>query len=153
MDINTTSELPNILNISDDYTYATFYHRYFVNGDYIFSTHTGTWFCYNKDNTLKQRSTKTPFRLKNNICRKFVSHFRNLQQQLRDHETECYDAINKTIKHVASTAFADSVITLLRPMHGNNNLESIVDSNQQLIAFNNVVLFDVETHTYRDIEK
>ena len=146
-------ELPNILNISDDYTYATFYHSYFDTGKYIYSTHTGAWFCYDEDNVLRLSSTKTPFRLKNEICKNFVSHFRNLQQRLREQETECYDAINKTIKHVGSTSFADSVITFLRPMNSSDNLESTIDSNQELMAFNNGILFDVKNNTYRDIEK
>ena len=141
-------ELPNILNISDDYTYATFYHSYFDTGKYIYSTHTGAWFCYDEDNVLRLSSTKTPFRLKNEICKNFVAHFRNLQQRLREQETECYDAINKTIKHVGSTSFADSVITFLRPMNSSDNLESTIDSNQELIAYNNGILFDVKTtHT------
>ena len=112
-------ELPNILNISDDYTCATFYHKYFDTGKYIYSTHTGAWFCYDKDIVLMLSCTKTPFIL-NEICKRFVSHFRNLQQQLREHETECYDAINKTIKHVGSSGFGDSVITFLRPMNSND---------------------------------
>ena len=150
---NTNDDLPNILNITDDYTYATFYHKYFDSGKYIYSTHTGAWFCYDKDNVLKLSSTKTPFRLKNEICKHFVSHFRNLQQQLREHDAERYDAINKTIKHVGSTSFADSIITFLRPMNSNDNLESLIDNNQNLIAFNNGVVFDVKTNTYRNIEK
>ena len=93
------------------------YHKYVDTGKYIYSTHTGAWFCYDEDNVLRLSSTKTPFRLKNEICKNFVSHFRNLQEQ----ETECYDAINKTIKHVDSTGFGDSVITCLRPMNSSDN--------------------------------
>ena len=33
---NNNDGIPNILNISDDYTYATFYHKYFDTGEYIF---------------------------------------------------------------------------------------------------------------------
>ncbi len=110
---NQNNELPNLLNMSDDYTYATFYHSYFDTGKYIYSTHTGAWFCYSEDNVLKLSSTKMPCWLKNEICKHFVSHFRNLQQRLREQETECYEAINKTIKHVGSTSFGDRVITFL----------------------------------------
>ena len=82
-----------------------------------------------------------------------MSRFRNLQQQLREHETECYDAINKTFKHAGSTGFGVSVITFIRPMNSNDNLETVIDSNQELIAFNSGVLFDVTNNTSRDIEK
>jgi putative DNA primase/helicase len=54
---------------------------------------------------------------------------------------------------VGSTSFADSVITFLRPMNSSDNLESTIDSNQELMAFNNGILFDVKNNTYRDIEK
>ena len=64
---NQNNELPNILNISDDFTYATFYHKYFDTGKYIYSTHTGAWFCYDKDNVLTLSCTKTPLKLKNEI--------------------------------------------------------------------------------------
>ena len=53
MTSNQIIELPNILNISDDYTYAAFYHNYFDTGKYIYSTHTGAWFCYDEDNVLQ----------------------------------------------------------------------------------------------------
>ena len=153
MDTNNKNDLPNILNISDDYTYATFYNKYFDTGNYIYSIHSGAWFCYDTNNALTISSTKIPIRLKNEVCKNFVSHFRTLQQQLREQETECYDAINKTIRHVGSTSFADSIITFLRPMHSNDNLEAIIDSKHELIAFNNGVVFDVKSKTYRDIEK
>ncbi len=36
MENRKTGELPNILNISDDYTFATYYHKFVDNGNYIF---------------------------------------------------------------------------------------------------------------------
>ncbi len=86
------------------------------------------------------------------FVKKNVDRIGNLQQQLREQETECYDAINKTIKHVGSTGFGDSIITFLRPMHSNDKLESITDSSQELTALNNGVLFDVINNTYRGIK-
>ncbi len=56
-------------------------------------------------------------------------------------------------KLVGSTGFGDSIITFLRPMSSNDKLESIIDSNQKLIALNDGVLFDVKNNTYRAIER
>ena len=38
-------------------------------------------------------------------------------------------------------------------MNSSDNLEQTIDSNQELMAFNNGILFDVKNNTYRDIEK
>ena len=38
-------------------------------------------------------------------------------------------------------------------MNNNSDLESLIDSDTSLIAFNNGVLFDIKSNTHRKIEK
>ena len=139
MTTTENGDLPTILAISDDYTYARYYQRHWDTGSYIYSVQSASWFCYDKNNVLTISTTKTPFRLKNEISARFVSLFRDLQHGLQEHETEAYNAIDKIIKHVGSCGFGDSICSFLRSMNNNNDLESLIDSDTSLIAFNNGV--------------
>ena len=101
-------EFPNVLNISDEYALAAFYNKYFDDGNYIFSSKTATWFYYDRFNVLRESSTKNPFKLKSEICKKFVEYFRGLQAIAPE---EQHYVFNKTIKTVGSAGFSDNIIS------------------------------------------
>jgi len=150
MTSSSNEEIPNVLNISDEYTLAAFYNKYFDDGNYIFSSKTATWFYYDRFNVLRESSTKNPFKLKSEICKKFVEYFRGLQEKAPEEQREMF---SKTIKTVGSAGFSDNIISFLRTFNSNDDIENLADSNQNVLAFNNGFLYDIQANEYRPIEK
>jgi len=126
-----------------DFNFVEFYATNFNDGRYIYSSKTSIWYYYDELNILHESACKSPFMLKNEICR-------NLDRYFRANPVENNQ---KVIKLVGSSAFAESTISFLRGFYNNDNLEQLIDSNTNLIAFNNGFLYDIENNEYRNIEK
>ena len=54
---------------------------------------------------------------------------------------------------MGSAGFSDNIISFLRTFNSNDDIETLTDSNQNVLAFNNGFLYDIETNEIRPIEK
>ena len=127
-----------------EFNFTEFYAQHFNDGRYIYSSKTNTWYYYDSLNILRESCTRTPFRLKNEICK-------NMDTYIRQHPD--YAAEIKLIKMVGSSGFAEDLMGFLRGFYACDDLEDKVDAQQNLIAFNDGFLYDINTNICRKIEK
>jgi hypothetical protein len=91
-----------------------------------------TWYYYNDLNFLLESKTRSPIFLKVEICRNFDRYFRDNRPE--DIEDKDYD---KLLKMVGSSAFSESMMSFLRSYFCDDDIESKIDSNTNLLAFKN----------------
>ena len=87
-----------------DFNFAEVYAREFSDGRYAYSSKANSWYFYDDRNVLRESSTRTPLRLKNEICK-------NLDTYIREHPD--YAEEIKLIKTVGSSGFADDLMCFL----------------------------------------
>ena len=104
---------------------------------------TKTWYCYDEFNVMEDLGTTSPFLLKNSISKHLTQYF----------EEHPIDNNDKVLKLVGSSSFCESVMSFLKGFIHVKRLDEKIDANTNLIAFNNGFLFDVESNSYRKIEK
>lgn len=126
-----------------DFNFMEFYATNFDTGEYIYSPESGIWYYYDNQNILHESVSKTPIMLKIDICK-------NLDRYFRANPVENQ---HKVLRLVGSSAFAESTMSFLRGYFKNDNLEKLIDSKTNLIAFNNGILYDIESNEFRKIEK
>lgn len=141
-EINEDAELIEI-QAKSEYIFAKLYAEIFNQDTFIFSGKTKTWYCYDEFNVLEDLGVANPFLLKNSISHHLTNYF----------EENPVDDNDKVLKMVGSSAFTENVMSFLKAFVVVKNLDEKIDTNTNLIAFNNGVLYDIESDTYRSIEK
>lgn len=143
MELNNFNDDDNNVLLLSEFTIARFYAATYNDNQFVFCGETKTWYLYNDFNVLKDLGCASPFLLKNLISGTLTEHFTK-------HPIEHND---KVLRLVGSSAFTESVMSYLKGFVNDANLNEKIDTNTNLIAFNNGVLYDIQSNTYRSIEK
>jgi P4 family phage/plasmid primase-like protien len=143
-------------NSIDTYTHNTA-SEIFYNGNkdkYIYSDKTG-WYEYNDNNILINTGKEWPRTIMTNIIKYLQQHLINIRNRIKpDHQyyiRNCKN-INKLIKDAGNINFISGVRQYLKELYSNDKIDDLIDSNVNLLAFNNKV-YDYSIKSIRDIEK
>jgi P4 family phage/plasmid primase-like protien len=114
------------------------------------------WYEYNKNNILIQRSpVKThPNSLLNDITDQLQNHFNKIRNQITPNNQDYATAMKsyKSIyKKLGSSSFIKGIIDYLKQLYYVEDLENILNRNQKLICFDNM-LFDMSIKKFRPIK-
>lgn len=112
------------------------------------------WWEYNQYNLLVNTGEEQPTGLKNNVAGSLRDYF-NEQRKYLDMNDKDYEkrnnAINMLYKKLGSSSFCKGIIEFLPSLYLNNKIEDLVDSNTNIIAFENC-LYDITKNEVRAIE-
>ena len=147
-----TSEFWEKLNLASQSFYAELYFEKYKDV-YIYNSNSG-WYEYNNMNIL-YKTTKAPLSLLNNITKELQQILNEYKNELDCNAKNYLELIklhrSQYIK-LGTSKFIEGVIDYLKLMYNNNDIEDLVDSDINLVAFNNMV-FDMNENTFREIEK
>ena len=125
-----------------------------VQQDYVFSGK--TWFRYTEHNTLQRLEKTHPDALKRHMSD-------TLQQELHSLVKKLNPTDENYLKHMklaggchktfGSSQWISGVIDYVRGIYTDDDLIDQIDTNMNLLAFSNGVLFDYETKELRKIER
>jgi len=111
------------------------------------------WWEYRNSNILVHTGESKPISLINNIGYTLRDYF-NEQRKLLDMDHKDYkernDAITKIYSKLGSSSFCKGIIDFLLDLYYNEKIDDLVDSNTNIIAFDNV-LYDLEKNQIRPI--
>ena len=131
---------------------ATLYYN--MNTDqYIYNNISG-WYAYNKHNVLEHFKKDSPPSLLNDISTKLQGWLESLKSciSLSDEKAqEKFKVIKAAYKIVGSSSFIKGVIDYLKNLYFVKNLSDKIDSNKNVIAFDNM-LYDLELGNFRTIK-
>lgn len=120
---------------------------------YIYSSKS-KWWEYKPSNILVNTGDEKPTSLLNNIGESLRAYF-NEQRGLLDMEDKNYKARNEAIGRVycnlGKSSFCKGIIDFLPHYYLNNDIEALIDSNTNLLAFTNCV-YDLENGKFRAIK-
>lgn len=120
---------------------------------YIYSSKS-KWWEYKPSNILVNTGDEKPTSLLNNIGESLRAYF-NEQRGLLDMEDKNYkarnEAIGKVYCNLGKSSFCKGIIDFLPHYYLNNDIEALIDSNTNLLAFTNCV-YDLENGKFRAIK-
>lgn len=112
------------------------------------------WWEYNKNNILVNTYDEKPTSLINNISYTLREYF-NEQRKCLDMDSKDFkernEAILKVYGKLGTASFCKGIIDFLPGLYLNEKIEDLVDTNTNIIAFNNC-LYDLEKNEFRKIE-
>jgi len=125
-----------------------------VTQEFVFSE--GVWYRYTENNTLVRMGKGHPDALKRQVSDTLQSEaFRMVT--LLDKGSEVYTACLKLAaeahKTFGSSQWINGVIDFIRGIYTDDELSGLIDTNMNLLAFSNGLLFDYGTKTIRRIER
>lgn len=127
---------------------------YFLNPNkYIYSTITG-WYKYNKFNVLISSGNSLPSGFISNISTSLLNYIIPIRNRLKPNSVNYIKNsknINKLIKDISNAVYISCVVKFLQDLYISIDIDSNIDNNPKLLAFNNKV-FDLATYTIRDIK-
>lgn len=144
----------NMCDEQNELQHSDFSNLYFnlEPNKYIRSPLTG-WYEYNEYNKLIYRGG-VPSSLLNNITKKLQKYI--IEQRnflLPDHKD--YELRNKLVKKyyskVGNSSFVEGIIKYLVDLYTKEDLDDLINSNMELLAFENK-LYDIKERKFRDIE-
>lgn len=112
------------------------------------------WWEYRPSGILVNTGDERPTSLINNIGYTLREYF-NEQRQLLNPEDKDFkernENIMKTYAKLGQSSFGKGIIDYLPDLYYNEQIDDLVDSNTNIIAFNNM-LYDLQTNEYRNIK-
>jgi len=125
-----------------------------VTQEYIFSQ--GVWFNYTPQNTLVRLGKTHPDGLKRLVSDCLQEEACNLVKSLKkEQETylPCLKLAGEAHKTFGSSQWINGVIDFIRGLYTDDDLYDLIDTNMNLLAFSNGVLFDYGTKAIRLIQR
>lgn len=112
------------------------------------------WWEYRPSGILVNTGDEKPTSLINNIGYTLREYF-NEQRQLLNPEDKDFkernESIMKTYAKLGQSSFGKGIIDYLPDLYYNETIDDLVDSNTNIIAFNNM-LYDIQKNEYRSIK-
>lgn len=146
------------LELSSQYFMAKKFKELNTHHNYIYSSNQG-WYEYNQFNILINYGNQYPLNLNQEITIILQNELKRIYKNMIDHvdpnhqDFKKYNTIYKSnFKNLGSSFFKEGIMKELKIIYLNNNIEKIIDSNNNLLAFNNM-LFDFKYNRFRSIDK
>jgi P4 family phage/plasmid primase-like protien len=128
---------------------------YDLNKDkYTYSNKSG-WYEYNEYNVLINTGIEYPLTIKLNVSKTLTDYLIPIRNRMKPNKLSYVNdskLINKLLKDINNSSFANGIKDYLKELYINNDIDSKIDNNGNLIAFTNK-LYDYTTCTIRDIKK
>ena len=120
---------------------------------FIYNKNLG-WYMYNDNNILLEYGQNAPSLLLNDIASKIHDWLNSLKNSINlsdDAKTEKFKMISKAYTKIGMSTFIKGCIDFLKNLYNVEKLEDKIDSNKNVIAFENI-LYDLEIGSFRKIK-
>lgn len=147
-----TNELFENVKMFNHFDYAKLFYN--INDDKYIYNDKLKWFEY-KDNNILKQCVGVPVGLNNHITESLRNYFKNEFNDLdpnNKHFMEYSKLYQSSYKNLGNTKYINSIIEKLQEFYNIDDLYEKLDSNYNLLAFNDKV-YDLDIKGYRNIRK